>query len=251
MSINFSSLVVYRGNFLNNLFSNVAWGFFSLFSIVLLTYNTPAVFGWKREELWLLNGLYGLIIGFFHMFISNNMYHLSQVIHEGELDFVLVKPVDSQFAVSFWRINYAGIARVLMSLAYVFFVVQQLHIRFSALHVIGFLFLVPLALLLLYSLWFLVTTTMIWFTRTSNIIDLLFTVTGISRYPRELSQQLVSYIFFFLLPFTFVINVPAKLLLQRLTLVDVGGLFIFALLLFLASRKFWKFALRYYTSASS
>lgn len=58
------------------------------------------------------------------------------------------------------------------------------------------------------------------------------------------------YLFVFLLPLTLVITTPAKVLLQRLDITTLLIFFGLAALLVTLSRKFWKFALRYYTSAN-
>jgi ABC-2 type transport system permease protein len=63
----------------------------------------------------------------------------------------------------------------------------------------------------------------------------------------------VAYRFFFtfVIPVAFLTTVPAEALLGRTELIWTLGAGILALALFLASRAFWQFALRFYTSASS
>jgi ABC-2 type transport system permease protein len=105
--------------------------------------------------------------------------------------------------------------------------------------------------LLLYSVWFLAATITIWYPRLTNIVDVMYTFSSISRFPREMYQQLSWYIFLFLLPLTFIIVTPVRVLVGKLTPADTIGLVSFAAILFFLSRKFWRFALRFYTSASS
>lgn len=252
LRLNFQALVVYRGNFVNSMLSSISWGIFSLFSMVLLTFQTPEVFGWKREEIWLLNGLYGILVGLFHMIFSTNMERLSRIIHYGELDFVLLKPADAQFLVSFWRVNYTIILRILMASLFSYYIlVHILHTTVRPLTILFFVTMFPISLLLMYSIWFLVMTTLIWFTKLYNLVELMYSLVGLSRYPQEMSRQLAGVLFVVVLPLTFIIVVPTKTLLGRLHVWDIVGLFLFASLLFFVSRRYWRFALKHYSSASS
>jgi ABC-2 type transport system permease protein len=116
---------------------------------------------------------------------------------------------------------------------------------------ISFSFFLIAGILLLYSAWFIASTVTIWFPRLTNIVDVMYTVSGMSRLPREMYQQLAWYVFLFLMPLTFVIVTPTRALIGKLTLVDDIGIVSFAVVFFLLSRKFWHYALRFYTSASS
>lgn len=249
--MNLLTLFIYRANFYNSLVASVAWGLFSLFSIVLLTSRSNMVFGWKRDELLLLNGLYGIIIGIYHVFISRNFERFSNIIHFGQLDSLLVKPIDSQFLLSLWLIGYATISRVIIAIIYTWYISNQLHISPTFYMISGIIILMIFSLVLLYSIWYMVITLTIWQSRLSNLTELMFTVTGTARYPQEMLSQLGSYVFVFLLPLTLIINIPAKVYLSRVQSGDVYWLIALAVFLFIASRKFWKFALRFYTSASN
>lgn len=251
LQMNLSVLIMYRAHFYNSLIASIAWGVFSLFSIVLLTSKTSMVFGWSREELLLLNGLYGIIIGFYHVFFSRNFERFSTIIHFGQLDSILVKPIDSQFLLSFWLVGYATFSRVAIAILYTWYISKLLHIVPTVYSVGSIIVLMIFSILLLYSIWYSIITFTIWHTRLSNLTELMFTITGTARYPQEMLHQLTMYIFVFLLPLTFIINVPARAYLGRMQYWDIAGLIVLSVSLFIFSRKFWKFALKFYTSASN
>ena len=244
-------LFAYRGNFVNNFLSSLSWGFFSLYSVVLLTSKMQSIYGWKREELLLMNGIYGIIIGFYHVFFSVNFDRFSQIIHMGNLDSVLVKPADSQFLLTFWRINFASVSRILIAFGYTMVLTGQMHLAVTPLTLLYFFGITTVSIILPYSFWFTATTCIMWFTKLSNITELLFTLTGTARYPQEMFREGFWYLFVFILTLTFIITTPAKVILQRLDMMSIVILFGLSGLLFFFSRWFWKFALRSYTSASS
>ncbi len=251
MQLNFSALVAFRGNFINNLISSFIWAIFSLSTIYLLTLRVTSIFGWRREDILLFTGLYGVVIGFFHTIFSRNFSRFSRVIHHGELDILLLKPIDTQFLMSFWIINYTSLSRIPIGVLFVGYLLVSYHIPVAPFQILSSIFLVSLSIVLLYAIWYIVMTLTIWFTNLSNLVEILFQMTSIARYPQEVFRELSAYLFWFIMPLTFVISTPAKVLLQRANAYDLIGLFIFSITLLFLSRKFWKFALRFYTSASS
>ncbi len=251
LKLNFSALVAYRSNFVNNILSSVAWTAFSLLSILLLVARTPTIYGWRREEVLLLTAGYSILIGIFHTLFSRNFERLSKLVHFGQLDSVLVKPIDSQFLVSVWNVNYTTLVRVPIGVIFLGVLLSRLGINPHNMHVLLFAFYLTVGLVCLYSLWFSVLTITIWFPRLSNIVDFMYSVSSISRFPREMFREFSAYLFYFLFPLMFIIVTPVKSLLGRVSVFDVAGLVGSAVLLFSFSRWFWKFALRYYTSTSS
>ncbi|KKU95809.1 hypothetical protein A3A64_01475 [Candidatus Gottesmanbacteria bacterium RIFCSPLOWO2_01_FULL_48_11] len=251
LHLNFANLLAYRVNFTTNIVSSVSWGLFSIISIILVTGKANSMFGWRRDEILLLTAIYSVLIGVFHMLFSKNFERFSNLVYYGQLDSLLVKPIDSQFLVSFWLINYTSIFRILLGAAYTFYLLYAYHMAVSLGAVMGFISLLAIGLTLLYSVWFLCVTLTIWFPRLTNIVFFMYSVSGLTRYPQEMYRQLASYVFLFLMPITLIVTTPTKALVQRLSLAEAIMLIGFAFTLFYASRKFWKFALRYYTSASS
>lgn len=251
LKMNLSALIIYRAHFYNSLLASIAWGSFSLYSIVLLTSRSSVVFGWQRNELLLLNGIYGIVIGCFHVIFSRNFDRFSTIIHYGQLDSYLLKPIDSQFLLTFWLFGYATISRVIIALLFTMHMINQMSLHITAGQLFAGMLLAVCGIILLYSIWFIVITLTMWFTRLSNLTELMFTITGTARYSSEMTRQLGYFIFFFFLPLTLIITVPVKVYVGRLETWEVIFLPLLAFGLFCISRIFWKFALRSYTSASS
>lgn len=223
----------------------------SLYTIIMLTARITNAYGWSREELLLFNGMYGIIIGIFHMFFSINMGRFSRIIHLGELDTILIKPIDSQFAVSLWLVNFSAVFRIIIAAAYTFWLMGTMHLQISTMQVIAVIILTVASLNLLYSLWFFILTNTIWYTNLSNLVMFMYSFESMARFPKEMLSQLVSFVFIFVLPIALLINVPTRALVGKLNVTDMGILLGLSMLFALGSRAYWKFALRFYTSASS
>lgn len=250
LNINLQVLFIYKANLINSIISTIVWGAMSYLSIFLLTSKAHTVYGWSQNELLLLTALYNIIIGTFHTIFSRNFERFSRIIDHAEIDTLLVKPVDSQFLVSFWWFNYTGIVRIVTGIIFVIILSQWIHLNMSLINFIYFFILSFIGLVLMYSVWFIFSTLIIWYPRLSNLVDVLYQVNGVTRYPQEIFRNAGVFIVFFLFPLTLIITLPTKLLLGKINLPDVLFLLLFTSILFLISRIFWKFALRSYTSAS-
>jgi ABC-2 type transport system permease protein len=251
LKMNFSLLLTYRANFINGLVSTLGWAVFQMIWVLLLTYRTQSVYGWSRNELIILAASYVFVIAIFHFFFSRNFERLSRIIDRGQLDSLLLKPVDSQFLVSCWIIRFTNFFRVLFGAGLLYFLLNKMQIQVSWLNVIGFCVLTFFGLTLLYSLWFIVSTLLIWFPQLNNLIDFLYTINGMARYPSEMIYKMPLYFIIIALPFAITVVTPTKILFNKALNGDVLGLVILSAALFYLSRKFWQFALRYYTSVGS
>ncbi len=251
LKMNLSRLLVYRSNFFNTVVSSIAYGIFSFLYIILLTSKTPVVYEWKREELILLMAFYNIVIGgIFHTVFSFNFNEFADTIHFGRLDGVLLKPVNSQFLMSAVNIAYAQLSRLIIGIGVALYIIYTYKIAVTILGLAEFIILSAFGLLILYSIWFMVMTLSVWNTRLSNLVDLLYHLNDLVRFPPKMYKPVMNYLFF-IFPFTIILVTPAKAILQRLTTIDAVILLFFSLILFFLSRRFWQFALRSYTSASS
>lgn len=250
LSLNFAQLSAYRGAFLNSCLNTIIWGSFSIIIIFLLTSRTSSIYNWTASELYILAGLYNIVIGLFHMLFSRNFERFSRVIHLGQLDTILIKPLDSQFLLSFWFINYTSLIRIVLGVGTIVFIISTTGVSFNPLVLIPFILLCILSLIMLYSIWFIISTILIWFTNLTNLVDLLYEVNAVARFPQEMYKGFGQIVIYFLFPLTILLTTPAKSLLQRIQLLDVLILLLVSLSLLFISRIFWRRALRFYNSAS-
>lgn len=249
--MSFMTLLAYRANFINSLLSTLLWGCFLFVSMFLLTSQSPISYGFKQLELMLVVSVYSIIIGIFHTVFSSNFEKLSRKIRYGELDSLLMKPVDSQFFVSVGWVNITSVLRIVIGIVVSMYIIHLTGLTISLATLIVFIVLVSIGLVILYSLWMIVVTCLIWAPRASNLVQLMYSITGFSRFPKAMYQQFGFGFFLLFLPLSLVIFPSVNQLLQKLEPSDVGLAFFVALALLFMSRKFWNFSLRYYTSASS
>ena len=105
----------FRGHFLLLVLSNSAWTLLSLAFAGFLFTNVRSVAGWDLDSMIILTGTFSLVLGLLDGLFQTNMSRLSEQVNRGELDYVLIKPIDSQFYVSTRYLNLNEIPTVLIS----------------------------------------------------------------------------------------------------------------------------------------
>lgn len=239
----------YRVNFVLAALSSLGNLIGSLFSLFLF-YRTGYTFqGWSWEEALVVLGVFTLLQGFSTTFLVPNLNRIVRQVQDGTLDFVLLKPIGSQFWLSTRSVSPWGLPDLLFGFVLIGYSGMRLGIGINDYLVSA----VPIAfgVAILYSLWFMLGATSIWFVKIYNVTEVLRGLLEAGRYPMMAYPTAYRFFFTFIVPVAFLTTVPAEAMLGRGDVGWVLGAGALAVVLFLASMGFWRFALRFYTSASS
>ncbi len=104
---------------------------------------------------------------------------------------------------------------------------------------------------ILYSLWFFISTTTIWFVKTWNAIEVLRSFLYIGRFPLNSFSFSLRIFFSIFIPIAFITTIPSEVFLGLSQLWEILLEVIVAAVFLITSRRFWLFALNFYSSASS
>jgi ABC-2 type transport system permease protein len=221
----------------------------SLFGLSLFYSNGTSLGGWRWEEAMIVMGMAVFLEGFSSSFLRPNLGQIVEHVRSGTLDFVLLKPVDPQFWLSTRNLSVWGIPNLFYGLAVIVYAGRRLDLtpgRYAA----G-LWPLLIALLVLYSLWFMLSTTSLWFVKIHNVTNLLSGLLEAGRFPVPAYPAIYRVAFTFVVPVVLLTTVPASAMLRRPWGVPWVAALLLALGLAVLSRCFWRFGLRCYTSASS
>ena len=239
----------YRLNFVLAALSSLGNLAGSLFGLSLF-YRTGYTFqGWSWQEALIVLGIFTLLEGFSATFLVPNLNRIVRHVQEGTLDFILLKPISSQFWLSTYSLSPWGFPNVMFGLILIGYAGNQLGLGLT--NYASSVFPLVFGFISLYSLWFMLGATSIWFVKIYNVTEVLRGLVQAGRYPIIAYPTAYRIFFTFVIPVAFLTTVPAETMLQRadwLWIVGSGGL---ALVLLFAAHRFWRFALRFYTSASS
>ncbi len=239
----------YRFNFVLSAFSslgNLAGSLFGLF----LFYRTGYTFsGWQWEEALVVLGVFTILQGFAATFLAPNLSHIVDHVQQGTLDFVLLKPINSQFWLSARTVSPWGLPDCIFGFFILIYAGTHLHLGISS-YLFGAIPLI-FGFVSLYSIWFMLGAMSIWFVKIYNVTEVLRGFLEAGRYPMAAYPASYRFFFTFVIPVAFLTTVPSETLLGRGEIIWIFGAGLLAISLLYISTIFWRFALRFYTSASS
>jgi ABC-2 type transport system permease protein len=196
-------------------------------------------------------GIYTLLNGFSSTLLRPNLGNLVKQVQSGGLDFVLLKPMDSQVWLSLRTLSPWGLPEMLLGLALVVVGTIRSGARPDAITILTGGLMVLAGVTILYSLWFVLAATSIWFVKIWNATEVLRSLLAAGQYPVSAYPPALRLVFTTLLPVAFLTTVPAEALLGLANGRSVLAGIALAGLSLLGSRALWRLALRHYTSASS
>ncbi|MGB7444515.1 MAG: ABC transporter permease [Coleofasciculaceae cyanobacterium] len=239
----------YRLNFLVASFSSLGNLIGSLFSLFLFYGRDYTFQGWNWEEALVVLGIFTLLQGFSSTFLVPNLNRIVKHVQNGTLDFILLKPISSQFWLSTRTVSPWGLPDIILAVVLIGYAGRRLGLSFDN-YLLGIL---PLffGLVSLYSLWFMLGATSIWFVKIYNVTEVLRGLLEAGRFPIAAYPVAYRFFFTFVVPVAFLTTIPAEAMLGRSQEVWLIGSSILAIGLLFVSAIFWRFALRFYTSASS
>jgi ABC-2 type transport system permease protein len=244
-----ASELEYRLNFAVTLLSSVLGLVFGVVGVSLFFQGDMSFPGWTFEQSLIVLGAFTMLSGFVACLLSPNLSSIVSHVESGSLDYVLLKPIDSQLWVSTRELSPWGVPDVAFGAGLVAYGAH----RSGATLVDVATGAVPFAagLLLLYAIWFLVASTSIWFVRVYNATEVLRGLLDAGRFPVAAYPVLWRGFFTYFVPIAFLTTVPAEVLLGRRGAGSIALALGVAAVVFVLSRLVWKRALRSYTSASS
>lgn len=223
----------------------------SLFVLSLFFRQGEGLGGWSWPAAQVVLGAYTVLDGLTSTLLRPNLSRIVTHVQEGTLDFVLLKPIDSQYWLSLRTVSPAGIPELLVGVGLMLWAAPQAGATLTPLQLLLAAVLLVAAALILYALWFVLAATSIWFVKTWNATEVLRAALTAGRYPISAYPPALRTLFTLVLPVAFLTTVPAEAILGRLHWPWALGSAGVAALAFTVSRLFWRFALRFYTSASS
>ena len=246
-----ASELEYKTNILIDLITAILSLIGSIFLLSIFFQNNESIGGWEFDQALIIQGIYTILNGITNTWFNPNLTEIVKHIREGTLDFVLLKPIDSQFFISFKKINPSGFLEILLGFCLLFYCIKinQIFLNLSLL-ILG-LITIFCSICILYSLWFFISTTTIWFVKTWNATEVLRSFLYIGRFPLNSFSFSLRIFFSVFIPIAFITTIPSEVFLGLSQLWKILLEVIVATVFLITSRKFWLFALKFYSSASS
>ena len=239
----------YRANFFASLASTVFWLLAAVLTAALFFGQTSALGGWSFWEVVALLGVFNAVGGVVEALLRPNIGRLVQLVRQGSLDFILAKPVDPQFHVSFRRLVIWHVTDVVFGLALTAYALVRMGHLPSPGAILAFGLSMAAAVAIVYAIWLALMTLAFWFVAVENLAVLFDALFESARFPVTAYPASMRFFLLYLLPMAWITTVPPSILTGRTgtgTALVAAGVAAAALIL---TRILWRIALGRYTSA--
>lgn len=258
--------MMFPANFIIESISSIGWVAMNLALYILIFKYTSHIGAdadgggaWDKYQFFVFLATTLLVNNIVQMFFMPNAEEFSELIRTGNLDFALLKPIDTQFLISLQKADWSSLANVALGLMLLAYAVPRLDgftPSFWALALYPLY--IVLGVLIMYSVMIGLAATSVWLGRNQSLYDFWFYITNFARYPMEIYNGPIGgwlrWTLTFLLPVLVVANVPARLLAKPFQK-EYAFLALFAIVATVvslaASRWVFQRALGSYRSASS
>lgn len=253
--------LAFRANFLVKVFVEVLW-----LSILLVFYRTvfgktATVAGWDESRYLFYVGCFFALNGLIETLFLENCNEFAELVRKGDLDFLLLKPIDEQFLITCRRFDWATAPNVLMGAGLMLFAMNGMGWPFgeplwqAAARVAGFVVLFASGAVIAYSFIVILTAMSVWMVRNQSLMELWWLFSSLARAPKEIFSKTwaepIGRFFTYAVPVLVMVNVPAEVMVRAFDPALTTFTLAAAVVLFWTSRVFFRRALRSYRSASS
>jgi ABC-2 type transport system permease protein len=219
----------------------------------VIYYSVDSIGGWTFSEISFLLATNALIETTFMSFIFFNLFQLPNMINNCELDFILIKPINPMFYISFRRVDFGMLTGGLS--AFFIYIVNALPSIKNSLNftsILIYFFLLINGLVIMYSIFFIMQCLAFYFIKIDALYKIFWSTYDFARkVPGTIYPTIVRVLLTFIIPVLVVVLFPAGYLLKKFGLKEILISTIISTILLSLSIIIWKVSLRKYNSASS
>ena len=241
----------FKFNLIFFLVFNIIWILTSLAGISLVFQQAGTIAGWTRPQAMLLVLVYYVTGSIIKALVIPGADQLAQLVRTGGFDFYLLRPVDPQLLVSLTKMYPNQLARILIVAFALPWYLGKMGLAVSFSSWILFMILIFLAVIAFYNLYFILAASSFWLQNIFNLNDLFAEILDVGKRTTDIFSGVAGGAVLFVIPVGLIATIPAKVLMGTVGWEILPWLLFSNLLLFVISRKFFHFAIRFYSSASS
>lgn len=246
--VNLAQFLTYRVEFWLNLLDSCVW-FLITISFYKYIYSTAlAIPGVSLTNVYLIVATSEIVKSLLFTFCINNLAAIPAIVRDGTLDGFLLKPINSQFLISFRKINFGNLGNFIPAIVLLWININNVSIT----NISWYIILVISSFILGYSLWFMLMTCSIWLVQLEDLHELFLGILTLNQFPLSAFRTGGKLIYYLFLPILLTSNMPVlTAFTNHHTLLSNLSYILLAILVYILSNLFWKFSIKHYSSVSN
>lgn len=239
----------FRTSFILLIFMDLFFFFTSIGSVSFIYDHVEKIGPWNRQEL-LFFLSYMLVIDNLHMMIfSQSFWEFSFNLKTGQLDYVILKPMNTIFSVFFRHFRASSLFNTPLFVGTLIYYGNQVGLEALSWLLLPIFIILSLALLVVLE--FILSTSMFWLTDGIGINFLRMQFQQLARWPNFIYQGFLRKILTFAIPILLIGSGPVHYLLNKNSWQLLSAMVVVLIVSTFVLFSIWKVGLRRYDSASS
>jgi ABC-2 type transport system permease protein len=205
----------YRANFVANAILSLFWTAWAAVGVRVFFRFSETIAGWTYRELLIVVGMFFSVNGLRQAVFDPNLARMTDYIRNGTLDFLLTKPINTQFMVSFRHLGVYNLLDPVLGLGLSTLGIVLADRLPGPVEIVSFLVMFTVAVLFLYAMTMALIALSVKLVNSDGIGHVGFLAVELSRFPVQLYRNPIQTILT-ILPVAFLTTFPAQALLGAL-----------------------------------
>ncbi len=241
----------YKFNFIAGGTFELIWSLMYIIFINTVFIHTKSVNGWNKYQMLMLTFQGGLMDSAFTLCIVPGLKRLPEMINTGNLDFILLKPINKRFNISCNEFDFPQIKNVLINITGIVYCINKLNLSLNPIKIFIYLLLSINGFLLIYSIMFILMSLAFWFMRMDIVMGIGSEFITIGNKPASIYPSIIQKILIYILPLLVCFNFPVLFLVKNLSIYYIFYSFLSTAIVFYLSNIIFNRGLKRYASAGS
>ncbi len=247
----FIQALEYKANFILGGLFEFLWVILNVIFFKALYQNTTSIAGWSVDEVLLLVFICGLVDSVHSFFFASGFIDIPNLIRQGNLDLLLLKPINKRFFLSFRLINVGQILNVIFNVVMIIIYTNKITTNLSLTNVLLFILLIISALIIVNAFYFSLSMLAFWVIKVNAIIGYSQELFTVGNKPINVYPKIIQKIFTYLIPLGVAFSYPILYLSHKLSTSSLIAGFVIAVIFFALSHVLYRRGIKKYTSATS
>lgn len=251
LQFSFSGAMTFRIDFYFRIIMDAVYYILHIMLFHFIYLHTSQFGGWSESEIYIFVGIFFCVDAINMSIFGNNLWWLPIFINRGDLDFHLIRPVNSLFFLSLRDFAANSFMNLIMALVFLVWAIYNSSISYS---LTQYLFL-PVSILVGSFLYYLIHMLFIipvfWTQSSKGFAELWWPITKIMEKPDRIFKGFIRSIFIFVIPLHLMASYPARFFIEGIRLEDISVFLSVIIIFFVLLIYFWNKGIKSYSSASS
>ncbi|AZZ35846.1 hypothetical protein CIK05_03195 [Bdellovibrio sp. qaytius] len=240
----------YRLNFILLVAAECIWYGTQLLLYEVIYRHTSLIGDWTLVQMRVFVFLALFVDSIYMILWDPNFSKFNDEVRKGNLDLLLTKPVNSMFMISSQKVSISHIPCLIFTGGGLIWALQAIP-DFSWFRLFWLFLMIPAGLSVIFVGRLALNSTAIIFSRADFLQYVWYSIFRLGLRPDAIYKGFLRYVLLFVLPFAMVASIPTRFLLEPVQLGFIAWALVMPVLLFTFMNWYWKFCMRFYSSASS